>query len=550
MALPFRAVARALGLPIETRPTWIRWLSPHQLSVIQAATGAEASNVESLTLSVYDGIALQLDPIVHRLDGSFPFGALSRSRFCPECILESDGRWQLAWRLGWSFVCVVHNCLLADACPRCGRYQRQQQVYRHVPTPTLCACGESLATIQPVTLSANHPFTQAQRQMFDVINNGATLFGVFAHNHNSVRDVLAATRSVANRVLNYASTHGLGAVTSAEDFGPIADCLDSQPLLARNALNEMAPSRAIEAAVGITAALHILRAATIMDAGDRARPFIEGQNANTGPAELRSCPRDGVVPAAIAIEARSHDMGPELQLRYRTAITKSCVPDLDDHRVQSIAAALPAELWPAWSEHLLPDIRKTAVARTTLSCATLLAGSSVKIVAAAGYLGERVSPNALNHRLWVLRSSAYWQSICAALIRLSDYLDDVGAPIDYQRRRHIDYSALLPEDSWQQMYSQAGDTLRDPRTAVAARCYLIEKVSGTSALALLTLGAEQDERALATLVTAFRPSVTARFEELLDGHAQSFLGERGIDEPVKWHPPLDLLADLQLPGPG
>ena len=172
MALPHRAVARALGLPIATRPTWIRWLARDQLNAIQAATGMESSLVEALTLSVYDGIGLQLDPNSHRLDGSFPFGALSRSRFCPKCLRQSDGRWQLAWRLGWSFACVVHNCLLADACPTCGRYQRQQQVYRHVPAPTLCACGESLATVQPVELPADHPITQAQRQVFDVINNG------------------------------------------------------------------------------------------------------------------------------------------------------------------------------------------------------------------------------------------------------------------------------------------------------------------------------------------------------------------------------------------
>lgn len=108
--------------------------------------------------------------------------------------------------------------------------------------------------------------------------------------------------------------------------------------------------------------------------------------------------------------------------------------DLDTDRVQNVAAALPAVMWPKWSERLVPDLRRTAVARTTLSCATLIAGSEVKTVAAADLLGERIAPNALNHRLWVLCTSAYWQSICAALIRLSDYLDGIGAPIDYQRR--------------------------------------------------------------------------------------------------------------------
>jgi hypothetical protein len=98
-------------------------------------------------------------------------------------------------------------------------------------------------------------------------------------------------------------------------------------------------------------------------------------------------------------------------------------------------------------------------------------------------LGERIAPNALNHRLWVLRTSAYWQSICAALIRLSDYFDGVGAPIDYQRRRNLDYSELLTEASWRQICTQAGDPLREPRTAVGAQCLPdreAEWVSGAS----------------------------------------------------------------------
>ena len=171
--------------------------------------------------------------------------------------------------------------------------------------------------------------------MLDVINEGDVSFGVFVATRSSVR------RSLANRVLNYASTHGLAAVKSAEVSWPIADDPGLNPLLARNALKRKAPARAIEAGIGITAVLHILRAPTIKDAGNRARPFIEGQNADTGPTELRSCPRDGVIPAAIAIKARSYDMGPELQLRYRTAVTMPCVHDLDTDRVHSIAAALP-----------------------------------------------------------------------------------------------------------------------------------------------------------------------------------------------------------------
>jgi len=80
-------------------------------------------------------------------------------------------------------------------------------------------------------------------------------------------------------------------------------------------------------------------------------------------------------------------------------MTMPCVPDLDRDRVQNIAATLPAVVWPKWLERLLSDLRCTVVARTTLSCATLLAGSEVKNVAATNLLGERIAPNALKNRL-------------------------------------------------------------------------------------------------------------------------------------------------------
>jgi len=126
--------------------------------------------------------------------------------------------------------------LLADACSFCGKYQRRQQVYRRVPTPTMCVCGDLLGAAETVKLPTDHVIVDAQPQVLDVINEGDVSFGVFVATRSSVRDVLVAARSLANRVLNYASTHGLAAVKSAEVSWPIADDPGLNPLLARNAL--------------------------------------------------------------------------------------------------------------------------------------------------------------------------------------------------------------------------------------------------------------------------------------------------------------------------
>ncbi|MCA2245825.1 TniQ family protein [Mycobacterium sp. WUMAC-067] len=128
------AVARAADISIATRPGWSRWLSANQLRAVEAATGVSQEVVRAMTLSTYDGAALQLDPVSHRLEPTFPFGPLVGSRYCAECLTESCGRWQLIWRLGWSFLCIRHNRLLADACTECGKRQRRHQVYRHADT--------------------------------------------------------------------------------------------------------------------------------------------------------------------------------------------------------------------------------------------------------------------------------------------------------------------------------------------------------------------------------------------------------------------------------
>jgi len=81
--LPLGAIARALDLPTATRPVWSRWLSRDQLEAIEAATGLSSSAAEAMTLSVYDGTALQLDPDSHRLDATFP---TRRAQRCARCV--------------------------------------------------------------------------------------------------------------------------------------------------------------------------------------------------------------------------------------------------------------------------------------------------------------------------------------------------------------------------------------------------------------------------------------------------------------------------------
>jgi hypothetical protein len=368
MDMTLSGLARRLNLPAATLPPWLVRLSWDQLREIECATGVLPHIAESMTLADYDEKALHIQPVSHRLSATSPYGPLSWSRYCPGCLAESGGRWQLIWRLGWSFACILHHCVLVDCCPDCGERQRRYQVYNSVPRPMSCRCGRSLDTATTLELPSDHAIVGAQRQIVDVHITDHASFGVFTDMPSYARGALDAVRSLANRVLNYASVHGLSSVTAADlPQGSADESVVPEPLLARSTLNPKAPMRAIETAVGVTAALEILSAPSIVAAGKRARWLVDGQNADTGPAELRSCRRDHEIAAAVAISACDPALGPEPQLRYRTGISMPCVPDFDLPRAQLIAAAVPGEMWPTWSARLLPDLKPTPVVRSTLS---------------------------------------------------------------------------------------------------------------------------------------------------------------------------------------
>lgn len=532
MDLPLASLARMLQLADGKRSSWHIWLSPSQLRAMGTATGTSAETIASMTLSDYDGRALRLDPVTRELDPRFPYGALRWSRYCPHCLSDSQDRWQIRWRLGWSFACLKHNVLLLDACPTCHARPRRRQTFRGLPEPGLCNCGYRLKDAPTTMMESDDPILDGQRMVAHVIARNAA--GPALLRGASTRDTLEAVRSISNRVLNYASTHGMAAVAGVELPVPLSTGGGVQePSRARGALNADPPVRAIEAAVGITAALSILGAPTVAEAGVRASWLIRGQNADTGPAELRSCLQDDLVATAIVIKASTERLGPELQLRYRSGAAMPCGPDLQLNDVTRIARALPRMMWTTWSNQLLFELPRTAEMRSVLSIATLLVGSSVRAVEAGDILGEAASANALNQRLWLLCGSRQWPSICERLIRLSDYLIRYGAPIDYGRRRALNYSSLLGGvGDWETVCREAGLNLGHSAVATWARKSLVEKISGGPAT-LARLGGSTSSVHL----SAVDPAVLSALDGSLEDYAKRFLLRLGIDEPVEWSPP-------------
>jgi uncharacterized protein YerC len=156
-----------------------------------------------------------------------------------------------------------------------------------------------------------------------------------------------------------------------------------------------------------------------------------------------------------------------------------------------------------------------------------------------------VNTRAFTHCLNGMAATAYWHDILTALSRVAAYLDEKPGPIDYDRRRHLDYTDLVSPPQWRTINRRAGTRLDDKARQVAT-AYLYERLSTRPAR---THPSVRGDAAFATHLNVFVAQVNHCLRQGLDQAGLDFLNDRGINgEPVTWNPPMALLDDLHLPG--
>src|SRR5439155_934739 len=84
-------------------------LRPAEITAISAATGIAPDIVRAMTLARYDQRAVVIDLATRRVNIRTMWGRGAGSRYCPDCLADTSGRWQIAWRLSWSFACLTHR---------------------------------------------------------------------------------------------------------------------------------------------------------------------------------------------------------------------------------------------------------------------------------------------------------------------------------------------------------------------------------------------------------------------------------------------------------
>ena len=298
-AAMFPAAARRPG---TTRPGSTIMLADDEAAAIAAACQVSVLAVRDLTLARYDGIALRIDRQTGRVARNFLWGRATGSRFCPACLAQTAGRWQLSWRLGWSFACLIHRRLLADACPQCGRMQRRQpHPLQLVPHPGTCGnaapraagvspprCGADLTAAPSLILAPGHPVLTAQQFIDDIISAGRASAGIYTSCPQPAAAALADVRALAATALAAASPGDLAAVLPADIIAEYAAAVaaphirhSSAPTTSGIFPGALAPASAAVAAAGVTAAVQALRHRAPHDAAGTLRLTFRAEETGT-----------------------------------------------------------------------------------------------------------------------------------------------------------------------------------------------------------------------------------------------------------------------------
>ncbi|MGQ9352627.1 TniQ family protein [Mycolicibacterium gilvum] len=515
---------------------------------IAAATGLTPTQVHAMTLAHYLANVSWAQEATADLTATTPrhHGGW---RFCPHCLGASGGTWLLQWRLMWSFACLQHRCLLAEHCPRCGRRQRAPQPLNAAPPrPVHCAhpsptaagrnrlrCDADLADTPVTMLEADHPTLLAQQVLLDLVAAENGQFGLYAQHPMPVRDVLADIRILGRGILSATAGRYLEDLLPAE--------LAAQYRHQRQAANAQMSSSVLTCAAAITAAVTVL---SRPDFGSAAAPLAALPEEVSRYVlhqwtylDLPAGPSASPVLQALHFTALGDRLSPAAQLQCRLGSAFPRLHATDTQRQQQLVRALPTALWTGWALRLSPPALAHSSSRVALAAAVLLVGSDLDIAEATAHLGGELARLNAIYLLWRLKESPHWPAIRDALAALSDYLSEESAPIDYARRRRLDYRGLLAQDEWDRI---CGSLSHQRCSAAHPRSYLQHQLRGTTKPRTGLDGPDTELR-------EFPGRLTPQLSRALHRHATRFLATQGIqDEPVVWEPPTNIVAGLSLPG--
>lgn len=496
-------------------------------------------------------------------DRYLPLGweILHGSRFCPACLSDHDGQWQLRWRLPWAFACTRHQLLLSDLCPGCGELPR-----RHLSDgtglnpPGSCPnrAGRGRACGTDLTVAPRHPLTSPDPRLTTQRWLDRRLTDLEHGDPDALID-LTDLQAVVTWIRSRATADDFA------DSGPAAvaafTAYATRWAGGRRPAQHLFTDALLVASV-VTRAVALVRART----PSRALPLLAPLLATSGYVAVDVRGRSQAMTISISrwrtlspglrqrlLHAVDRRLAPLDRLRLQTAATNPRLPEPSataaSEQIRQRARWVPQMLWPDWTVRLLPPrgLHPDQL-RTVISAALLVPGHpdrTVTRIAAPLHPPAQVGTAVTNT---LRRLKHHDSAVLAVICRLADHLDTHGAPIDYERRRTMIGTDLLDRDQWEQLcYAAHAHPGEDRRHLDARRC-LYQLLTGADLTSPATADLRLPTPAQRSGYIAFTNSLTTELRDQLHQHAATYLRGLGIHEPLTWSPPGHLADGLTLPG--
>ena len=468
-----------------------------------------------------------------------------RSRFCPACLAETGGRWQLWWRMRWAFACPNHQCLLADTCPCCDRWQRiGPHPHGLVPAPGRCSrkadnaygrdlrrCGADLSAAPARRHLRDSAVLKVQSIILGAYRDGRAAFGIYAPEPVSASQFTADLSGLAARILRYAHTEDLVGLLPTDLLDTYRHCVANRPAHQPPAATPVAA--AAETAVAAVVAMRVLTCSDPHAAGAQLHWLVSVSRrrglavtaSNIGWSRHIS---DTLHSAQLC--SLSTFLTPSDQLRYRSAAARPTAPDASTDRTRHV----PAMLWPNAAFFFAAPALGIEQLRTALSAAVCLVNARRTLQQVVTALGSATTAPGVSRVLQALRADHRWPAMLAALTGLAETLDSGTCPIDYARRRALPFEEFLSESQWREIcWDTATPTGRALRVRLV-RCWMFERVIGSPVRDCChTLDTAEFRSKVKTLPLTLTPATVAR----LDHAATDFLHHHNVyNEPLRWQP--------------
>lgn len=524
---------------------WLASLTDQQLQSLSFATHQSREVISAMVLSHITDALGHCPDIPRRSVESMLWLDRRRSRFCPDCLAQTSGRWSLAWRLRWSFACVRHARLLADTCPSCQAPQRAVPfAVALIPIPGLCAnklsgvhgrdvtrCGADISSAPVLSLDQEHPILEAQRTIDAAVRTGFMRGGIYSRAPVPLSALIADLSALGGRILRYPNFEKLADLTSD---AAITELLhrEAGELSARGVT---ADSLAVASAVAAASSASILNSANLTEAGDRLRWLIaDCRSAGLSVSASNIGWGRGISPAlrSAQLQALSEFLSPSDRLRYRTHSMTTRHPP--SRQANERARRLPPLLWPATCMHVRCEGAGFTPVRSALAVAVLLVGSRLTLSAAAALLGSVTSARAVSRILQLIGRSGSAAKVWSMIEDLADQLDAQRPPIDYARRRALAWEGFLPQSVWMQICLSSGVSPGRGLRLAIARCWLYERITGfPGSRSPWSPKTPEFRSKLADLPEM----LNSDFISAADCYARLFLNNQGITgEPIVWSP--------------